>query len=120
VSQSRNARPAHESIEGRVEQRNDTGIRIAGEWYNRSRFHHVDLPDVGSLVSLDVDDKGFIRSITPLEDQDEPQFVSAESATRLSVLQAAAAFAAGRTDIKSADVLRIAEVWLEWVERDAG
>jgi hypothetical protein len=33
------------------------------------------------------------------------------------VLAAAARFAADRTDIKSADVLRIAEAWLEWVGR---
>jgi hypothetical protein len=36
---------------------------------------------------------------------------------RLSVLKAAAAFAAGRSDVKSADVLKIASVWLTWVEQ---
>jgi hypothetical protein len=35
---------------------------------------------------------------------------------RLAVLKAAAAFAADRTDIKSTDVLTIAERWLQWVE----
>jgi len=118
VSQSRNGRSAV-AVEGRVEQRNDTGVRIAGEWYNRSRFHHVDLPEVGDQVSLDVDDKGFIRSVESLEGDVEPTaFVSAESARRLAVLQAAAQFAGNRDDVKSGDVLRIADKWLEWVERD--
>jgi len=30
----------------------------------------------------------------------------------------AAAFAAARTDIKSADVLRIADSWLTWLNRE--
>ena len=115
-SQSRNGHV----VEGRVEANNGTGIRIDGEWFNRSKFHPVDLPQVGSLVSLDVDDKGFIRKLEVLEDDteiDSERFVSAASATRLSVLQAAAAFGASRPDLKSSDVLKIAEVWLEWVEQ---
>jgi hypothetical protein len=107
------------AVQGCIEAANETGVRIAGEWFNRSKFHPIDLPKVGEQVSLDVDDKGYIRSVDVLEAVDETEFVSAESATRLSVLQAAANFAATRTDIKSADVLRIAEVWLEWVEQDA-
>ena len=37
-----------------------------------------------------------------------------DTTTRLAVLTAAARFAADRADIKSADVLRIAESWLAW------
>lgn len=108
------------SVQGRVEAANATGVCIAGEWYNRSRFHPVDLPKVGDQVSLDVDDKGYIRSVDLLEaeDVDEERFVSAESATRLAVLQAAAAFGASRPDCKSDQVLVIAERWLEWVNRE--
>jgi hypothetical protein len=36
------------------------------------------------------------------------------------VLKAAAAFAASRPDIKSADVLAIAGRWLQWVEDKGG
>jgi hypothetical protein len=36
---------------------------------------------------------------------------------RLSVLKAAAAFGASRPDVKSADVLKNADLWLTWVER---
>jgi hypothetical protein len=39
---------------------------------------------------------------------------------RLSVLEAAAAFAASRPDLKSADVLSIAGRWLTWVEDKGG
>lgn len=35
---------------------------------------------------------------------------------RLAVLKAAANFAATRTDIKSADVLAIADRWIKWVD----
>jgi hypothetical protein len=36
---------------------------------------------------------------------------------RLSVLKAAAAFGASRPDMKSSDVLTIANRWLAWLER---
>jgi hypothetical protein len=36
--------------------------------------------------------------------------------SRLAVLKAAAAFGASRPDLKSADVLKIAECWLRWVQ----
>jgi hypothetical protein len=37
--------------------------------------------------------------------------------SRLAVLKAAAAFGASRPDVKSADVLAIADRWLAWVEK---
>ena len=37
--------------------------------------------------------------------------------TRLAVLEAAAGFAAGGADLKSGDVLAIAERWEGWVNR---
>ena len=36
---------------------------------------------------------------------------------RLSVLKAASAFGASRPDLKSADVLKVADAWLAWVEK---
>jgi hypothetical protein len=39
---------------------------------------------------------------------------------RLSVLKAASAFAASRPDMKSADVVVVAERWLAWVEAKPG
>ena len=38
-----------------------------------------------------------------------------QTISRLAVLKAAAAFGASRPDLKSADVLKIAASWLEWV-----
>jgi hypothetical protein len=35
----------------------------------------------------------------------------------LAVLKAAAEFGASRPDVKSADVLKIADGWLSWVEK---
>jgi hypothetical protein len=53
------------------------------------------------------------------EHDDEPVQIGigSDRAVRLAVLEAAAQFAADRDEIKSADVLRIAESWLAWVER---
>jgi len=102
------------SIEGVVEARNGTGVKIDGEWRNVSKFHPVDLPEVGAHVRAEVDNKGFLKELQVLEGA-APQMARDERITRLAVLKAAANFAAIRSDIKSADVLRIADKWLEWV-----
>jgi hypothetical protein len=39
--------------------------------------------------------------------------------TRLAVLKAAAEFGASRPELKSGDVLRIAESWERWVNRES-
>ena len=50
-------------VEGLVESTNERGVRIAGEWRNVSKFHPVDLPDRGARVRLELDNKGFIRTL---------------------------------------------------------
>jgi hypothetical protein len=106
------------TLEGVVEARNDSGIRLDGEWVNRSKFRPVDLPPAGARVRAEVDDKGFLRSIDVLDGSSDRLAVMPrnERSTRLAVLEAAAAFAANRQDIKSGDVLTIADRWLQWVE----
>jgi hypothetical protein len=114
-----------ETISGVVEARNERGIRVAGEWRNLSKFRPLELPAVGAEVTLGLDPKGFI---TTLEVNDQgvglmPPVNGAAPArertiARLTVLKAAATFAAGRGDIKSSDVLRIADSWLQWVGRE--
>lgn len=99
------------TVEGMVEGANDNGIKVKGEWLNRSQFAPVELPSKGSYVRAQVDARGYLKSV---ELVGEP----AATTSRLTVLEAAAHFAAARTDIKSSDVLRIAESWLEWVGRD--
>jgi len=109
-----NGRVQTRQVEGVVEGVNATGLKIAGAWVNVSRFKPVDLPEPGAHVRVDVDDKGYInaldvlgRGVATSRDQ---------TSNRLAVLKAAANFAAARTDVKSADVLRIASSWLAWVE----
>jgi hypothetical protein len=110
--------PAHlDMIVGTVEAVNERGVRIAGEWYNFSKFSTVDPPAVGNYVRLGVDNKGFIMSVAEHDDEPVQIGIGSDRAVRLAVLEAAAQFAADRDEIKSADVLRIAESWLAWVER---
>ena len=113
-----NGRVQTEEVEGVVEGVNATGLKIGGAWVNVSRFHPVELPEAGAHVRLKVDAKGYIVDLEQLSPSAEtPAVVSARNdrITRLAVLKAAASFAAERTDIKSADVLRIADAWLKWV-----
>jgi hypothetical protein len=110
-------------VEGVVESVNATGVRVRGAWYSVSKFKPVALPEPGEHVRLAVDAKRFISSVEIVKaahDDALPTITPVSSRdrqiARLSVLKSAAAFAATRTDIKSADVLRIADSWLAWVE----
>jgi hypothetical protein len=111
-------------IEGLVEAVNGKGIRVKGSWLNVSQFKPVPLPEVGEYVRLKVDAKSFISSIEvvkPAHDDgaaaQTPAVLSDrdERIARLAVLKAAAEFGASRPDLKSADVLKIADAWLAWI-----
>ena len=114
-----------EVVEGTVEAVNERGVRIKGNWYNVSKFRAVELPSVGARAALDIDTKGFILDVKmldgslPAPSSSEPRLEPATN-LRLEVLKAAAAFcgakAAASSDVKSTDVLKIAESWLAWVE----
>ena len=105
------------TLEGPVEARNDHGIKLNGEWVNLSKFGtRPELPEVGAHVRAEVDNKGFLKSIDVLEQS--ATSAREQTIARLTVLKAAAHFAAGRADIKSGDVLRIAEAWLTWIEHE--
>ena len=105
-------------LEGLVEATNERGIKVKGEWLNKSQFRPLTLPDVGAAVRVRTDVKGFIQSLEVLDDDDKAvEIVLPEpTAMRLTVLNAAAIFGASRGDLKSADVLKIADLWLAWVE----
>jgi hypothetical protein len=111
-------------VEGVVEAANPKGVRVRGEWFNASQFKPVALPEVGEYVRLNVDAKRFISAVEvvkPAHDDTAatPAVLSRETRiARLAVLKAAAAFGASRPDLKSSDVLRIADAWLAWVEAD--
>lgn len=116
----------HEIVTGVVEQRNAKGIMVDQLWCNVSKFAPLELPPIGAQVRVSVDTKGFIIALEVLEAISQNEIASqTETAksrdrqiARLTVLKAAAHFAATRTDIKSSDVLRIADAWLQWVERE--
>ena len=104
-------------IVGTVEAVNERGVRVEGEWYNFSRFTPVDPPAVGSYVRLGVDSKGFISTLADHDEEPEQIGIGHDRAIRLAVLESAVRFAASRSDMKSADVLLLADRWLEWVNR---
>lgn len=120
---------------GRVVSVNPKGLKLEGhdDWFNVSKFAtDVTLPERGETVTVVVDGKGFLRAVQPLDGPiatnghaDAPGSAPERSAptqrdttiTRLAVLKAAAAFGASRSDLKSGDVLKIAESWERWVNR---
>jgi hypothetical protein len=85
------------------------------------------IPEVGTRCSARVDARGFVHAIEPLEAptnghegrQDAPTGPHSRDTTitRLAILKAAAEFCAARPDLKSGDVLRVAESWEGWVTR---
>jgi hypothetical protein len=112
-------------VEGVVEATNERGIRIDGEWLNISKFHPVALPEVGQVVRIKVQPKGFINSLEVLKTaglEHTPATASAsrnETITRLAVLKAAANFLGEMShthpDVRSEHVLVLADKWLAWV-----
>lgn len=117
-----NGRVPTEQVEGLVEATNAKGLKIAGQWVNVSQFHPVELPDAGAHVRLKVDTKGYIVELenlspaTPAVRSDKDERI-----TRLAVLKAAAEFVGlwgqTREEVRSEHVLKIADAWLEWVQR---
>jgi hypothetical protein len=76
------------------------------------------------VVALTLDGQGFVRRVEAAEgaaDVAGAGNVCAgakdQTITRLAVLKAAAEWSAGRAEIKSGDVLKIAERWEAWVSR---
>ncbi len=108
-----------EQLLGTVTRRNARGIEIdETSWCTVSKFAPIDLPPIGARVRVGVDKKGFIVALEVLELSTKQTSSRDQQIARLTVLKAAAHFAASRTDIKSTDVLRIADAWLSWLEAD--
>jgi len=120
---------------GRVTSVNERGLKLDGHesWYNVSRFApSFELPERGATVTVTVDAKGFLRSceivdgpapiagasdaVAHAQTRSEPSQRDT-TITRLAVLKAASEFAAGRPELKSGEVLKIAESWERWVNR---
>ena len=116
---------------GVVEGVNPQGIKVAGRWWNFSRYHDVPHPEVGQQVALEAK-SGFIQKLTirvqaePVERHEEERAPSLDEQTpqedlrsaRLAVLRAAASFMALRPDVTTADVLTVADRWMSWLLHD--
>jgi hypothetical protein len=115
---------------GRVASVNPKGLRLDdhASWLNYSKFAvGLIAPERGDTVTVSTDKAGFVRSVTVL---DGPSPIAGASdvrapsptekdrtITRLAILKAAAEFGASRQNLKSGDVLAIAESWERWVLR---
>jgi hypothetical protein len=115
------------TLTGTVEAVNERGIKLQGAWLNLSKWKPLPLPTRGALVSVDVKDGRFLDRIDVLDGQDahsEPQRAVAGPGarerliTRLACLRSAVQLAAGKGDLTSADVLKVAERFEAWVTRD--
>jgi hypothetical protein len=120
-----------ETITGRVTSVNPKGLKLAGHeaWFNFSRYAADLVPPMrGQTVTVILDRQGYVRSVEvdrlktahPTAETDEtlPAGRREVVITRLAVLKAASEFAAGRPQLKSGDVLKVAESWERWVNRD--
>src|SRR5689334_8394469 len=119
-----------DSITGLVERISEKGtaVKVNGEWCTASQYATppIEIPKLGQRVALDVERTGrgiWIHSaevlddgrIYPLPQQQRRGGTGGRSPAeqrdirRLSVLKAAAAFGASRADMKSADVVKVAD-----------
>jgi hypothetical protein len=110
-------------VEGVVEGANDNGIKVKGEWLNRSQFNALELPAKGSYVRAQVDARGYLKSIETVAAGTNSRTSERDrTITRLAVLKAAADFmghlGSAREQVKADHVLAVADRWLEWVERE--
>lgn len=123
-----NGRVPLELVEGLVESVNDNGIKVKGEWLNRSQYGQpLELPARGAYVRAQVDARGYLKSLdvvgaAPINDSIIRSDAREQRTTRLAVLKAAAAFMGqlgqAREQIKADHVIAVAEKWLAWVEQD--
>lgn len=115
------------TVSGIVRSVNPKGFKLDGsdEWLNFSKFAEVTPPERGQSVTVALDKQGFVRAVEATGGSQEP--VQGRQATndqrerrisRLAVLKAAAEFGASRSNLKSGDVLLIAESWERWINRE--
>ena len=142
-------RPATETVRGIVQAANLQGIRLDGRWRTYSRYARVPRAVRGQLVEAQLQGDFVVgvtvlapASDTPpptapaaspvptdsaipppkhLADAPEPAAQApARVAMRLALLQAAAAFLAGREDTGSEAVVTLAAAWEAWALGAAG
>ena len=63
-----NGRVPTQDVEGVVEATNAKGLKIGGAWVNVSQFNPIEkMPEAGAHVRLQVDSKGFIKTLEVLD-----------------------------------------------------
>jgi hypothetical protein len=115
-----------------VDEVNDRGIRVEGEWINYSKWpKSLDKVDPGLDVEIEQDKDGYIRRLTVIEaaladaepDDSVPPRLSTFLSTkdvliiRQTCIKVAAAFCASRLELKSSYLLALAERLEGWVVR---
>jgi len=103
---------------------NPKGFKLEGrdDWLNFSKFA-ADLvpPARGQVVAVHLDKSGYGRAIAPAGGVAESATAGGPSRdvtiTRLAVLKAASVFAASRPELRSADLIALAERMEAWVTR---
>jgi hypothetical protein len=137
---------ARQTVRGEVEAVNDKGVRIAGQWWNFSRYHAVPHPYRDARVEVTVTEgSNWIEALVVIEDskgvpvrhqpapeptaQDahsEPQRPSAPSSARDALiarqvaLKAAVAYCSAREAAKATDILPLAASFEAWLTRPLG
>ena len=115
-----------ETITGRVASVNPKGLRLDGhaDWLNYSRFAEDIVPPMrGQHVTVTVDRQGFVRVVEATSGPQEATIATRQPdlrelrIIRQSSLKAAVERAAGRPDVTTSDVIRIAEAFEAWVLR---
>ena len=112
---------AGERLVGLVEAVNERGVKIGGAWRNYSKWAvNLTPPPRGAHVAVAVDGQGFVRSIE-LAEAGSPTGEAVPSKDILIIRQtcvkAAAEFCASRPDLRSADLLALAERLEAWITR---
>ena len=109
---------------GLVESVNEKGVKIAGEWLNFSKWAtDVTLPERGQVVALSLDKAGFVRSIAPAaatpDAQHGPSVGRETLIIRQTCVKASAEFCASRPELRTTDLLALAERMEAWIWREA-
>jgi len=118
----------NEVISGTVTRINHTGFQVAERegWLTISQHAQPRPPlptRVGARVSATIDKRGFVYEV--VEGGQDPIQAPSEAvrsgcahdavSVRIAAVQAAAAFLAPRPEAKSADVLSVADRFVEWI-----
>jgi len=112
-----------DQVEGLVETRNDHGIKVGGEWRNVSKFHPIDLPSPGARVRLDLDSKGFIRTLQMLDAAPPASSPNRDrEIRRMCAIKVAASvigqFAQTREEVRTDHIFPLADRILDWLEQE--